>query len=97
LRPIPLEEKGIITKNQGKNDKRKIIYSLTRKGLSVVPLFYEIALWGSQNGPSSKTSETLLKSAAYDKGLVLKLTYEALKSGSSFFNGPDSVVRQLDL
>lgn len=44
-----LERKGIITKKPSETDKRKFIYSLTEKGLDVIPIVYEIALWGSKH------------------------------------------------
>ena len=92
-----LEKKGIITKHPDEHDKRKIIYSLTEVGLNIIPIIYEIAVWGSLTSPNPKASEAWFKSLQYDKALVLKLWREAVQSGSSFSNGPNSVVNRLGL
>src|SRR5215831_6496830 len=51
-----LEKKGIITRHSDEHDKRKMIYSLTEVGLNVIPIIYEIAVWGSHTSPNPKAS-----------------------------------------
>jgi DNA-binding HxlR family transcriptional regulator len=92
-----LEKKGIISKKTDKNDKRKVIYSLTARGLAAIPILYEISVWGSRTSPNPKAPEAWFKSMKYERELVLKHWHEAILSGSSFFNGPESVVKRLEL
>jgi|SRR5690606_445600 len=92
-----LERKGIITKKPNETDKRKFIYSLTEKGLDVIPIVYEIALWGSKHGLHIVAPDAWFKAMKHDKDKVLKAYREAVASGSSFLNGPNSVVKKLDL
>jgi DNA-binding HxlR family transcriptional regulator len=92
-----LEIKGIITKRPSETDKRKFIYSLTEKGMNVIPIVYEIAVWGSKNSPNPESPDVWFKSLQHDKEKVLKLYHEAVESGSSFINGPNSVVKRLNL
>lgn len=40
-----LEREGIIAKRQDGNHKQKLIYSLTEKGIDLVPIIGEIGLW----------------------------------------------------
>jgi DNA-binding HxlR family transcriptional regulator len=96
-RLVHLEEKGIITKKPSEIDKRKFIYSLTEKGMDVIPIIYEIAVWGSKNSPNPESPDVWVKSLQHDKEIVLKLYHEAVESGSSFINGPNSVVKRLNL
>lgn len=92
-----LENKGIIAKKPSETDKRKNIYSLTEKGLNVIPIIYEFAVWGSLNTQTPNAPQEWFKSLEHDKQRVVRLWREAVESGSSFFNGPDSVVNKLNL
>jgi DNA-binding HxlR family transcriptional regulator len=92
-----LERKGIISKKTSETDRRKVIYSLTERGLDVIPILYEIGVFGSRHSPDPDAPEAWFRSLAYDKELVIRLWREAIESGSSFFNGPNSVVSRLGL
>lgn len=92
-----LERKGIIVKSPSETDKRKYIYSLTEKGMDVIPIVYEMAVWGSRHCPNPEAPDAWFKSLQYDREIVLKLYREAVESGSSFMNGPNSVVKRLNL
>lgn len=92
-----LERKGIISKKPSEADKRKFIYSLTEKGMSLIPIVYEIALWGSLNSPNPEAPDVWFQALRHDRDRVVQLWREAVASGSSFFNGPDSVVKRLGL
>ncbi|MFK2890854.1 winged helix-turn-helix transcriptional regulator [Dyella flagellata] len=49
-----LVEQGIITKSDDPSHKQKAIYSLTEKGIALVPLLLEMAAWGEEYLPGSK-------------------------------------------
>ena len=46
-----LEEKGIITKSVDPDHKLKFIYSLTLKGIDLLPIMAEIGEWGMKHQP----------------------------------------------
>jgi len=92
-----LERKGIISKEASQTDKRKFIYSITEKGLALIPIVYEIAIWGSNNSPNPDAPDVWFQALRHDRGEVVRLWTEAVKSGSSFFNGPNSVIKMLNL
>ncbi|WLD94641.1 helix-turn-helix domain-containing protein [Alkalihalobacillus sp. AL-G] len=92
-----LERKGIIRKRPSESDKRKFIYSLTDNGLNALPILYEIAFYGSQHSPDPDAPDVWFKSLEYDKQEVIRLWRDAIQAGSSFFLGPDSVVKRLGL
>ncbi len=54
-----LEENGFITKTKPLNNKKTNIYLLTEKGLSLIPIIVELAIWGDANinKPSSQEAE----------------------------------------
>jgi DNA-binding HxlR family transcriptional regulator len=92
-----LERKGIIEKKPSDLDKRRFIYSLTRKGINLMSIVYEVVVWGSLNHADSDAPDVWFKSMKYDKQLVLQLWCEALETGSSFYIGSDSVIAKLGL
>lgn len=92
-----LEEKGIIAKAADAVDKRKMIYTLTDTGIALVPIIYEIAVWGSHVSPRPEAPDAWFAAMKLDKEIVLAAWHRALKAGSSFFNGPHSVIVQLGL
>lgn len=49
-----LVEQEIITKSDDPTHKQKAIYSLTEKGIALVPLLLEMAAWGDEYLPDSK-------------------------------------------
>lgn len=49
-----LVKQGIIVKSHDPSHKQKAIYSLTEKGISLLPLLMEMVAWGHANWPSTK-------------------------------------------
>lgn len=96
-RLVHLEKKGVINKEPSETDRRKFIYSLTEKGLDLIPVMYEIIDWGSRYSPHPGGADAWVSIKKQDREVVLRVWREAVQSGSSFFNGPDSVVKRLSL
>ncbi|GAA0381626.1 winged helix-turn-helix transcriptional regulator [Bacillus horti] len=96
-RLVHLEKKGIINKKPSATDGRKFIYSLTEKGLDLIPIMYDVIIWGSQYSPHPDEGEAWFKDMEYDREEVIRAWREAVQAGSSFSNGPDSVVNKLGL
>jgi DNA-binding HxlR family transcriptional regulator len=46
-----LEREGIINKVNDPDHKLKFIYSLTKKGIDLLPIMVEIGAWGMKHGP----------------------------------------------
>jgi DNA-binding HxlR family transcriptional regulator len=92
-----LEKKGIITKSLDPADKRKTAYKLTPEGINAMPILYEIATWGSNTYANPVAHPAWFKSMKMDRDKVIKAWRTALESGDSFFNGPNSAIRQLGL
>jgi DNA-binding HxlR family transcriptional regulator len=44
-----LEKSGIISSEQGENDKRRVNYRLTAKGINVAPVLLELLIWGARH------------------------------------------------
>jgi DNA-binding HxlR family transcriptional regulator len=48
-----LTEEGIIVKSDDASHKQKVIYSLTEKGIGLLPLLMEMVVWGHKYLPDS--------------------------------------------
>lgn len=92
-----LEKRGIISKRPDKQDKRKMIYSLTKVGISTAPLVYELAVWGAHTSADAEVHPKLYSIFRRSREDVLAATYKALESGSSLFTGSNSVLVQFEL
>jgi DNA-binding HxlR family transcriptional regulator len=96
-RLVHLQQKGIICKTPGVQDKRKVLYSLTETGIRAVPILYEIATWGTHTSPNPKSATAWFAAMERDKQQVVDAWQRALRAGDSFFFGEQSVVNQLKL
>jgi DNA-binding HxlR family transcriptional regulator len=92
-----LEQKGILVKQPYAADKRKEVYSLTKKGLDLIPILVEMASWSAQHDPQTGAPQDWIARVNADKPNMLRLIRETVQNGGSVFVGADSVVNQLAL
>lgn len=52
-RLVFLEEQGILAKTPSLEDGRKDVYTLTEKGLDLIPIVLNIVLWSARHDPKS--------------------------------------------
>ena len=72
-----LESEGILSKDVSPENKSKFIYSLTRKGIDLLPIVIEIMDWGArynENCPRRELGKKILK----DKSKVISHYLEKL-------------------
>lgn len=93
-RLVALEKEGIISKETHPSDKRKEIYSLTEKGLELIPLLVEIVAWSGrivewQSVAGSGTPEQIKQvkrfASTKNKARIIEEIRESLSKGSYFF------------
>ena len=74
-----LEHAKIISKKRDKKNKAKYIYSLTQKGIDLLPTLIEIIRWGKKHDPKSATPKDFMKALKKDKVGLIKETSRRLK------------------
>lgn len=62
-----LEENGVIRKSQHPESKAKVLYTLTEKGIDLLPLIVEINLWGDKYFEIPKQLEAVIAEIKEDK------------------------------
>lgn len=65
-----LERSGIITAEKGVNDKRKVNYRLTEKGIDLAPVLLELLIWGARHEETA-TPCALIEGMARRRGQIL--------------------------
>src|SRR6185369_8689979 len=93
-----LEKEGLISKSQDPNDKRKDIYSLTERGIELVPMFIEMIAWSAndpiwqsiaQCGPATEQQKQLVQRVARtkNKAHLIEKVKEIVRGGGCVFEG----------
>ena len=78
-----LEETGIITKREDQIKKSRIRYSLTTKGIALLPMMVDLIVWSGEYDQDTAAGKDFLKKANEDRDTLLKeiqlnLTYTHL-------------------
>ena len=73
-----LEEMGIISKGEDIIKKSRIRYSLTRKGIDLLPILLEMIIWGGLNDDLTESPKEFMEQAIQDKESLLSGIREQL-------------------
>ncbi len=76
---ILLEEGGLIIKEQDSVKKSRIRYSLTAKGIQLVPMLIEIILWSGQFDKNTDADKAFLQRGKTDREGLIKDIIRQLK------------------
>ena len=74
-----LEDFGIVEKMPHKTDKRKDTYSLTQKGVDLLPVLLEIIIWSAKYDPQTGAPKEFVAEAKNNRGQLIKQIKTALK------------------
>lgn len=92
-RLLRLEKSGLIVKRTDEKDKRKEIYSLTEKGLDLIPMLMEIGAWAAKYDPRQpeefKQFVTMVRA---DQQRLTAHFIDKVRNGGAIFS--DAVGRQ---
>ena len=82
-RLVDMEANGLINKSKISGERRKFFYSLTSKGIDLLPLILEMMKWGNKYGPdSSKEDSKIINKAKRNKdGSYLKELKKEIAKG----------------
>lgn len=76
---------GILQKEDHGSDGRKDVYSLTEKGLDLIPVLYEMVLWSEKYDPLSeaKQIQPLVKLIRTDNRAISRRTRSEVRKGEA--------------
>ena len=75
-----LESVGIVTKNRDPRVKTKYIYSLTDKGLDLLPVLIEIILWSAKYDPKTAAPKEFVALAQEDSARLIEEIRTGIKA-----------------
>ena len=73
-----LEEMGIISKGEDTIKKSRIRYSLTQKGIDLLPILLEMIIWGGLNDVHTESPKEFMEQAIQNKEKLLNVIREQL-------------------
>lgn len=85
-RLIDLEYKGILDKTTSLEDKRKETYTLTNKGLDLIPTMLELAAWGARYDANTGASSAWITAVEQDKPAMIDRIRQAVRTGNAVFS-----------
>jgi DNA-binding HxlR family transcriptional regulator len=69
-----LEAGGFIEKHPHPHDGRRSVYSLTERGLGLIPVLVEMIVWSAREDPDTAADEDFVREAMADRdGLIRRL------------------------
>jgi DNA-binding HxlR family transcriptional regulator len=81
-----LEREGILHKTPHATDKRKDVYTLTEKGLDVIPLLLDIVVWSATYDPETDAPKNFVERIRADKEQLIKEITETVRQGGWVFS-----------
>jgi DNA-binding HxlR family transcriptional regulator len=86
---------GVLTKERSTIDRRKEYYTLTSKGLALIPILVELANWGMRHDPEVVAIPLWLDKVRTDREGLYRLIHDTVSAGGAVFRGENSVIEQL--
>lgn len=74
-----LENEGIIIKQLDPTNGKVYLYTLTQKGIDVLPVILEMCLWGAHYGAETTAPAHLIKLIKNDRNMAIKEIIAAMK------------------
>lgn len=68
-----LEQDGIISREAGETDGRKVDYRLTQKGIDLAPVLFELLLWGGQHDEDSTPGPVIARMKKHREAIVAEV------------------------
>ncbi|MGH8809092.1 MAG: winged helix-turn-helix transcriptional regulator [Noviherbaspirillum sp.] len=89
-----MEQKGILAKGPHETDRRKEVYTLTERGLALIPILLEMSGWSAQYDPQTTAPQQFVAAVYADREKMFSLVQDTVRRGGSLFGGPKRLVER---
>jgi len=93
-RLVQLEQKGILSREPHPGDRRKEMYTLTEKGLALIPILLEMSGWSAQYDPQTTAPQQFVAAVYADREKMFRLVQDTVRRGGSLFGGEKKLVER---
>ncbi|HEX8885719.1 MAG TPA: helix-turn-helix domain-containing protein [Noviherbaspirillum sp.] len=80
-----LEQRGILVREPHANDRRREVYTLTEKGLGLIPVLLEMSGWSARNDPDTTAPQAFVDAVYADRATMFAAVQDAVRRGGSLF------------
>ena len=92
-----LERNGILVKRTDPQDRRALLYSLTEKGVDLIPVLFELSKWSVKYDPKTAASKEFGDAYFKNPSRITRMVQVAAREGRAAFAGENSVIRKLGM
>lgn len=89
-----LEQKGVLAKGPHETDRRKEVYTLTEKGLGLIPILLEMSGWSARHDPETTAPMQFVDAIYADREKMFGRIQELVRAGGSLFGGENPLVKR---
>jgi DNA-binding HxlR family transcriptional regulator len=86
---------GVLTRRQALEDRRRETYTLTEKGLALIPVLVDLANWGLTYSGHIRANPLWVEKAENDHAGLCRMVRDTVRRGGSVYYGEPSVLEQL--
>ncbi len=85
----------ILRKAHDPRDRRVAVYTLTEKGLDLIPMLLEMSGWSTRHDPRTSSPKDFVERIYADREGMFALIRQTVQGGGSLFAGENSVAARL--
>jgi len=89
-----LEQAGILARGPHESDRRKQIFTLTEKGLALIPILLEMSGWAARHDPATTAPQAFVAAVYADREGMFRMVTDAVRAGRSLFGGADPLLHR---
>lgn len=89
-----LEQEGILSRGPHETDRRKEVYTLTEKGLGLIPVLLEMSGWSARHDPQTTAPKQFVDAVYADRTKMFNRVREVVRDGGSLFGGEKRLVER---
>lgn len=90
-----LVRSGILVKSANELDGRRSIYTLSKKGLDLIPMLCEMSAWSTLYDDKTTAPKEFVQKVRENRTQMYTLMCDVVEKGGSFFVGKGSVVEKM--
>lgn len=96
-RLVQLESYGIVQKQSSIADKRVTLYTVTEKGVALIPVLCALSNWSVAYDPLTEANMEFAKQYAKDPVRMTQVLQAAARQGRAAFRGQNNVLHDLGI